>query len=93
MDQSSLAARLSALADEAQDLADAIQEGGGPENRARRHAHRLRSHFGVGLVLAERLARESGNKQMLTYDPRDDAARVCYSIALDETEIIDVEMQ
>jgi hypothetical protein len=89
----SLADRLSRLASEAQALAETIRDGDGPEGRTRRHAHRLRTHLGVALVLAERLAQQTGNDRMVTMNDHGDTGTVCYEIALDETEILDVEAQ
>lgn len=89
----SLADRLSRLARDAEDLANSIRNGNEPDERLRRYAHQLRQHFGVGLVLAEDLARQSGNGSMLTIDDRGDVGRMSYEIALNESEIADVEMQ
>lgn len=92
MDESSesgLAARLSNLASEAASLAKTIRgsDGDVPE-RTRRRAHNLRQHFGMLLVLSNRLAKEHGNESMLRTNVHEDgSATVAFTVDLDSADL------
>lgn len=94
METEQLANRLSDLASRAEYLANTIYLGEDtPDERMRRDAHDLRETLGLALVLAERLAREHGNRRMVTFDERDDnTGEARFQIALDDPEITDLEM-
>ena len=85
------AAQLEELAHEAESLAASIRASDGSTERQRRDAHRLREVFGVALVLSEGLATAEGNSSMLTIDTG--TGEVRYTVALDETEIMDISPQ
>lgn len=95
MDNNQFASRLSDLASRAEYLANTIYSGEDtPDERMRRDAHDLRETLGLALVLAERLARDHGNRRMVTLDEKgDDTGEARYQIALNDPEIADVEMQ
>lgn len=80
------------LAERARDLATAIREEK-DEERTRNHAHQLRTHLGVALVLSETLAREADNPRMLAIENGPKEARVSYTVALDESNFNDLKMQ
>lgn len=75
MDKLTLASRLSDLASDAERLANTIYlEEDVPDERTRRHAHRLRETLGTALMLSERLARETGNGPMVEMKEGPDGA-------------------
>jgi hypothetical protein len=91
METETLAQRLSDLAREAESLAESIRtEDDLPERRAR-DAHRLREVLGVALILSDRLARAHDRDRMLVLDDRGDGTgHVRFSVALDESQIVDI---
>jgi len=95
MSPNSLAGRLSDLASKAEYLANKIYlDEDAPDKRTRHLSHRLRETLGVALVLSERLARENGNDSMVTLSDQGDGPQEArFAVALDETEITDLEMQ
>jgi len=95
MENNNLAAQVEALAEDARDLAHSIRDDDNqPADRSRQRAHQLRQHMGIALVLAERLAQQKGNAEMLTTtDQRDGTGQVCYTIDLEPTEIAPVNSQ
>jgi len=89
MDNPSLPDRLSDLASEAASLANTIRdsEESMPE-RTRRRAHNLRQHFGVLMVLSNRLAKKHGNESMLRTNVHEDGnATVAFTVDLDSADL------